>query len=125
MRGETDRPLSYARSSGIPPAAFLRVGEICLDTQSYLVTRGAREIRLGPTEFRLLAFMMQNPGRVLSREELRVAAWPDGKAIHARTVDVYAGRLRKALNRGRDRDPIRTVRYAGYVFALPSGKNKG
>ena len=96
----------------------LRIGDIVLDAANYRVTRGIREVRIGPIEFRLLAFMMQNAGRTLTREQLRLAGWPGGSAINARTVDVYVGRLRRALNRGRDRDPIGTVRYAGYVFAL-------
>jgi two-component system phosphate regulon response regulator PhoB len=96
----------------------LRIGDIVLDAANYRVTRGVREVRIGPTEFRLLVFMMQNAGRTLTREQLRRAAWPEGGAINARTVDVYVGRLRRALNRGRDRDPIRTIRYAGYAFGL-------
>jgi two-component system, OmpR family, phosphate regulon response regulator PhoB len=103
----------------------LRIGDIVLDAANYRVTRGVREVRIGPTEFRLLAFMMQNPDRMLTREHLRRAGWPDGGAINARTVDVYVGRLRRALNRGRDRDPIRTVRYAGYVFGLKPDARKG
>jgi two-component system phosphate regulon response regulator PhoB len=102
-----------------------RIGNIVLDAANYTVIRGVREVRIGPTEFRLLAFMMQNPGRTLTREQLRRAGWPDGGAINARTVDVYVGRLRRALNRGRDRDPIRTVRYAGYVFGLKPDVRKG
>jgi two-component system phosphate regulon response regulator PhoB len=96
----------------------LQIGDIVVDAANYRVTRGVREIRIGPTEFRLLAFMMRNAGRTLTREQLRLAGWPGGGAINARTVDVYVGRLRRALNRGRDRDPIETVRYAGYAFGL-------
>ncbi len=88
-----------------------------LDAANCRVMRGVREVHIGPTELRLLAFMMENAGRLLTREELRLAAWREGP-INPRTVDVYVGRLRRALNRGRDRDPIRTVRYAGYSFAL-------
>ena len=68
--------------------------------------------------------MMENAGRLLSREQLRAAGWAETAAIHPRTVDVYVGRLRRALNRGRDRDPIRTVRYAGYIFGLSPDKRK-
>jgi two-component system, OmpR family, phosphate regulon response regulator PhoB len=103
----------------------LRSGDIVLDAANYRLTRGVREIRIGPTEFRLLVFMMQNPGRTLTREQLRRAGWPEGGAINARTVDVYVGRLRRALNRGRDRDPILTVRYAGYAFGLHAEPRKG
>src|SRR5215470_5071976 len=107
--------LDGSSNGGDPP---LQIGDIVLDAANYRVTRGVRDIRIGPTEFRLLAFMMQNAGRTLTREQLRLAGWPGSDVINARTVDVYVGRLRRALNRGRDRDPIATVRYAGYVFGL-------
>ena len=76
----------------------------------------AREVRLGPTEFRLLAFFMENAGRVLSRQQLLDGVWGRDAFIDGRTVDVHIGRLRKALIRGADHDPIRTVRGAGYAF---------
>lgn len=97
-------------------ADVLRSGEIELDRTAHRVTRGNREVRLGPTEFRLLEFMMQSPGRVLSREQLLDGVWGRDTYIDERTVDVHIGRLRKALVRGKERDPIRTVRGAGYVF---------
>ena len=75
-----------------------------------------REVRLGPTEFKLLAFFMENAGRVLSRQQLLDGVWGRDAFIDGRTVDVHVGRLRKALIRGADSDPIRTVRGAGYVF---------
>ncbi len=97
-------------------ADVLRSGEIELDRTAHRVTRGNREVRLGPTEFRLLEFMMHSPGRVLSREQLLDGVWGRDTYIDERTVDVHIGRLRKALVRGKERDPIRTVRGAGYVF---------
>jgi two-component system phosphate regulon response regulator PhoB len=100
------------------PSPILKAGDITLDTANFRVTRGVREVRVGPVEFRLLAFMMQNTGRVLTRDELRAAAWAESSSINLRTVDVYAGRLRRALNRGKDRDPIRTVRNTGYIFGF-------
>ena len=78
--------------------------------------RGGRELHLGPTEFRLLEFLMQSPGRVFSREQLLDGVWGRDVYIDERTVDVHVGRLRKALNRGRESDPIRTVRGSGYSF---------
>jgi two-component system phosphate regulon response regulator PhoB len=114
-------PIDVIARNGTP----LRIGDIVLDAANYRLMRGVREIRIGPTEFRLLAFMMQNPGRTLTREQLRNAGWPEGGAINARTVDVYVGRLRRALNRGRDRDPIHTVRYAGYAFGLNAEPKRG
>lgn len=97
-------------------ADVLKAAEIELDRAAHRVTRGSREVRLGPTEFRLLEFMMESPGRVLSREQLLDGVWGRDAYIDERTVDVHIGRLRKALVRGKERDPIRTVRGAGYVF---------
>lgn len=92
------------------------VGEITLDRAAHRVRRGGREVHLGPTEFRLLEYMMQHPGRVFSREQLLDAVWGSEVYVEARTVDVHIGRLRKALNEEGEVDPIRTVRSAGYAF---------
>jgi two-component system, OmpR family, phosphate regulon response regulator PhoB len=97
-------------------AAVLRAGDITLDRDTKRVHRGTREIRLGPTEFRLLEFLMQAPGRVFAREQLLDSVWGRDVYIDERTVDVHVGRLRKSINRARDTDPIRTVRGAGYAF---------
>ncbi len=97
-------------------ADVLRAAEIELDRAAHRVTRADRQVRLGPTEFRLLEFMMESPGRVLSRGQLLDGVWGRDTDIDERTVDVHIGRLRKALVRGKERDPIRTVRGAGYVF---------
>ncbi len=97
-------------------ADVLKTAEIELDRAAHRVTRGAREVRLGPTEYRLLEFLMQSSGRVLSRAQLLDAVWGRDAYVDERTVDVHIGRLRKALIRGKERDPIRTVRGAGYVF---------
>jgi len=94
----------------------LERGDIVLDRAAHRVTRRAREVRLGPTEFKLLAFFMENAGRVLSRQQLLDGVWGRDAFIDGRTVDVHVGRLRKALIRGSDSDPIRTVRGAGYAF---------
>jgi two-component system phosphate regulon response regulator PhoB len=82
------------------------------------VRRAAREVHLGPTEFRLLDHLMQHTGRVFSREQLLDAVWGSDVYVEARTVDVHIGRLRKALNAEGENDPIRTVRSAGYAFDL-------
>ncbi|MBA4790067.1 MAG: phosphate regulon transcriptional regulator PhoB [Pseudomonadota bacterium] len=97
-------------------ATLLRAGDIELDRETHRVHRGGREVHLGPTEFRLLEFLMQSPGRVFSREQLLDGVWGQDVYIDERTVDVHVGRLRKAINRGRQMDPIRTVRGAGYSF---------
>ncbi|HKA73787.1 MAG TPA: phosphate regulon transcriptional regulator PhoB [Xanthobacteraceae bacterium] len=95
-------------------AAVLKAGDIELDRERRRVSRAGREVPLGPTEFRLLEFLMQSPGRVFSREQLLDSVWGRDVYIDERTVDVHVGRLRKALNRGRTVDPIRTVRGSGY-----------
>jgi two-component system phosphate regulon response regulator PhoB len=94
----------------------LTVGDIELDRETHRVRRQEREIHLGPTEFRLLEFLMRTPGRVFSREQLLNGVWGHDVYVDDRTVDVHIGRLRKAINKGRARDPIRTVRGAGYAF---------
>ncbi|MFO7308798.1 MAG: phosphate regulon transcriptional regulator PhoB [Pseudomonadota bacterium] len=97
-------------------ATVLRAGDIELDRETRRVRRGGRELHLGPTEFKLLEFLMQSPGRVFTREQLLDGVWGHDVYIDERTVDVHVGRLRKALNRPRQPDPIRTVRGAGYSF---------
>ncbi|KMO42431.1 chemotaxis protein CheY [Methylobacterium tarhaniae] len=97
-------------------ADLLVAGDIELDRASHRVRRDGRELHLGPTEFKLLEFLMQSPGRVFSREQLLDGVWGHDVYIDERTVDVHIGRLRKAINRGRDADPIRTVRGSGYSF---------
>ena len=90
--------------------------DIVLDRQQCRVRRGKRDIHLGPTEFRLLDALMQRPGRVYSREQLLDRVWGQDVYVEIRTVDVHIGRLRKALNRSGERDPIRTVRSSGYAL---------
>src|ERR1043165_3167810 len=85
-----------------------RPGDLELDRDTRRVSRADREVHLGPTEFRLLEFLMQSPGRVFSREQLLDGVWGREIYIDERTVDVHVGRLRRALNRGRVSDPIRT-----------------
>ena len=91
-------------------------GDIIVDRVSHRVKRAERDVHLGPTEFRLLDYFMQHPGRVFSREQLLDAVWGLDVYVEARTVDVHVGRLRKALNEGDELDPIRTVRSAGYAL---------
>jgi len=93
-------------------------GDLLIDRVAHRVKRAGREIHLGPTEFRLLDYLMQHPGRVFSREQLLDAVWGSDVYVEARTVDVHVGRLRKALNASTDADPIRTVRSAGYSLDM-------
>ena len=96
----------------------ITVGDIIIDRVAHRVKRGGKEIHLGPTEFRLLDYLMQHPGRVFSREQLLDAVWGSDVYVEARTVDVHVGRLRKALNVEGTVNPIRTVRSAGYSLDL-------
>jgi two-component system, OmpR family, phosphate regulon response regulator PhoB len=98
----------------------LTCGDIVMDRVSHRVRRGAREVHLGPTEFRILEHLMQNQSRVFSREQLLDAVWGSDVYVEARTVDVHIGRLRKALIVGDEADPIRTVRSAGYALDFSS-----
>ena len=97
-------------------SSVLKVGDIMLDREQHRVYRKKSEIKLGPTEFRLLEFMMQHPGRVFSRGQLLDNVWGETIYIDERTVDVHVGRLRKAVNSGRMPDVIRTVRGSGYAI---------
>ncbi|MGY6628959.1 MAG: phosphate regulon transcriptional regulator PhoB [Oceanicaulis sp.] len=94
----------------------VQAGDITMDRVAHKVVRSGQEIHLGPTEFRLLDYFMQHPGRVFSREQLLDAVWGSDVYVETRTVDVHIGRLRKALNKVGGNDPIRTVRSAGYAL---------
>ncbi len=104
------------RASAMPAKGKLAFHDITMDLAAHRVWRGERALHLGPTEFRLLEFLMQHPRRVFSREELLDAVW--GKDIHVepRTVDVHIRRLRKSINGEDELDLVRTVRAAGYAL---------
>ena len=110
------------RSSPERVSTVLGFGDIELDRDKKRVSRSGRPIDLGPTEYRLLEFLMERPGRVFSREQLLDGVWGNEVYIDERTVDVHVGRLRKALNRGHADDPIRTVRGSGYALDDRFGK---
>ncbi len=103
-------------------AAILVAGDLALDRENWRVVRSARNVHLGPTEFRLLEYLMAKPGRVFSRAQLLDSVWGLSAEIDERTVDVHVGRLRKALSLAGERDPIRTIRGAGYSFDETFGK---
>jgi two-component system, OmpR family, phosphate regulon response regulator PhoB len=96
----------------------IRHGDIVMDRVAHRVKRAVREVHLGPTEFRLLDYLMQHPRRVFSREQLLDAVWGADIYVEVRTVDVHIGRLRKALTGGGEMDPVRTVRSAGYSLDM-------
>ena len=103
----------------VRPAASgerLEYEDIVLDATSHRVSRSDSELKLGPTEFRLLSTFMEKPGRVFSREQLLDRVWGRDIYVDTRTVDVHIGRLRKALTQNGGSDPLRTVRGAGYAL---------
>lgn len=104
------------RSRPATLGARLVHGDILLDAETHKVFRDGQELKLGPTEFRLLSTFLEKPGRVWSREQLLDRVWGRDIYVDTRTVDVHIGRLRKALSRHGGEDPLRTVRGAGYAL---------
>ena len=104
------------RAHPAPLDETLRYEDLAMDLAAHRVRRNGRELHLGPTEFRLLRFFLEHPGRVFSREQLLDGVWGRDVYVEPRTVDVHIRRLRKAINGPRDHDLIRTVRSAGYAL---------
>jgi len=104
------------RSQPSLTGATLSFADIELDPASHRVRRAGEPLHLGPTEFRLLRYFMERPNRVLSRQQILDGVWGMDSEIDERTVDVHIRRLRKAINRPDEKDPIRTVRSAGYAM---------
>ncbi len=104
------------RSAPSRVSDVLTAGQLLLDREAHRVMRANREVALGPTEYRLLEVLLESAGRVLTRGQLIDRVWGTTAEIDERTIDVHIGRLRKALIRGSEVDPIRTVRGAGYVL---------
>lgn len=104
------------RTGAMPAKGVLEFHDLRLDQTAHRVQRGGRAVPLGPTEYRLLEFLMSHPRRVFSREEVLDAVW--GRDIHVepRTVDVHIRRLRQAVNGEGELDVVRTVRGAGYAL---------
>ncbi len=113
------------RSCPEPIVDRLNAGDLEFDRETRRVRRGSRDIHLGPKEFRLLEYLLGKPGRVFSRAQLLDGVWGQAAEIQERTVDVHVGRLRRALSKGREHNPIRTVRNVGYAFDERFGKPKG
>jgi len=105
-------------------AERLVAGDIDLDRTNLRVRRGERNLELPPKQFLLLEYLLESPGRVFTREQLRDLIWGRFFQVDVRTVDAHVGRLRKALSRGREPDPIRTVRGTGYSFDERFGKGR-
>jgi two-component system, OmpR family, phosphate regulon response regulator PhoB len=104
------------RAQPQPAGQTLQFHDIALDTTEHRVQRNGRPVHLGPTEYRLLEFLLQHPRRVFSREDLLDAVWGADIHVEVRTVDVHIRRLRKALNGPGEADVVRTVRSAGYAL---------
>ncbi len=104
------------RSNTVPAKGELRFHDIVLDLAAHRISRNGRQLHLGPTEYRLMEFLMQRPRRVFSREELLDAIWGPSIHVEPRTVDVHIRRLRKAINAPDELDVVRTVRAAGYAL---------
>ena len=105
------------RRSGNSGEEPLNAGVLELDSAGHRVLASGNEIKLGPTEFRLLQFLMTHPDRVYSRAQLLDRVWGANVYVEERTVDVHVRRLRKALTPGRADDYVQTVRGAGYRFS--------
>ena len=97
-----------------PAKGVLEFEDVKMDLETCRVTRGNRFVHLGPTEFRLLQFLMERPRHVFPREELLKSVWGNDIHVELRTVDVHVRRLRKAMNESGEKDLIRTVRASGY-----------
>lgn len=104
------------RTRPVSVGAQLEFDDIVLDGETHRVTRAGAEVKLGPTEFRLLSTLMERPGRVWTREQLLDRVWGREVYVDTRTVDVHVGRLRKALRTTGGEDPLRTVRGSGYAL---------
>jgi len=106
--------LRRTRAASIGAALYFQ--DITLDPETHKVFRAETQIKLGPTEFRLLRTLMEKPGRVWSRDQLLDRVWGRDIYVDTRTVDVHIGRLRKAMSQQGGKDVFRTVRGAGYAL---------
>ena len=92
----------------------LKFDDLMLDRIEKRVFRDGQEIKLGPTEFRLLEFFLTNPKRVYSRDQILESVWPNNVNVESRTIDVHIRRLRQSVNLKNKKELIRTVRSSGY-----------
>jgi two-component system phosphate regulon response regulator PhoB len=115
--GEAARDDQWMSTLTVPDRLlYLKFDDLLVDLIAHRASRAGRVIELGPTEYRFLCFFLRHPSKVFTREELIHAVWPPKNVIDRRTVDVHIARLRRALNRHRRVDPIRTVRTIGYAL---------
>ncbi len=116
IRELRSRIRAQLRRTGALQENQLIFGPISIDTEKMRVNRGKRDIHLSPKEFQVLQMLTARPGRVYSREAILDRVWGLDDDVEIRTVDVVIGRLRRALRKGKESDPIRTVRSAGYAW---------
>ncbi|OJX78621.1 phosphate regulon transcriptional regulator PhoB [Magnetospirillum sp. 64-120] len=117
---------SLLRRTSVPvEKGSVEGGDLVIDLSAHRVIRNGRSIHLGPTEFRMLSFLMSNPNRVFNRNELLNAVWGLDIFVEPRTVDVHIRRLRKAINGVGEKDVVRTVRGAGYSFDAGDAVGEG
>lgn len=107
---------SLARRRVVPRATCLQVGDLSLDPATHRTVRGAEEIHLSPTEFRLLAFLMRRAGRVLSRNTIVQAVWDLDTEVEENTLDVFIRLLRSKIDQNHKHKLIQTVRGIGYAI---------
>ena len=106
------------RRTGAPEDGILRIGDVQLDTQSHRLSISGASVHIGPTEFRLLEFLMRNAERAFDRSQLLDRVWGRSVYVEERTVDVHILRLRKILAPHSKAQLVQTVRGVGYRFSL-------
>ena len=107
---------AVARRGTVPRSTVLQVGDLVLNPASHQVTRGAREIHLSPTEFRLLELLMRRSGRVVPRDAIADAVWDFDHEVEENTLDTFIRLLRSKIDRERDHKLIQTIRGVGYTI---------
>ena len=108
--------LARRRPKGAPEETVYRVGDLALDRLSHKVSRAGEEIVLQPREFRLLEYLMQNAGKVVTRTMLLEHVWDYHFDPQTNVIDVHVSRLRAKIDRDFDAALIQTVRGAGYMI---------
>jgi DNA-binding response OmpR family regulator len=111
---------SVSRRGSAPRPTLLQVGDLVVDPASHQVTRAGEEVNLGPTEYRLLEFLMRRAGRAISRDGIVNSIWESTDAIEENTLDVYIRMLRIKIDRDHEVKLIQTVRGLGYIVRDPA-----
>jgi two-component system phosphate regulon response regulator PhoB len=104
------------RTNRTSEAKTLKVSGLEMDVDRYEIKYRGQDLRLSIIEFHILRYMMENPGTILSREQIRSSAWGKTSDVNVRTIDVRVARLRKIINANKRPDIIRTIRSQGYML---------